>query len=151
LDSAVFVEKVEVDGGVTVPSVESELVDSGTRLFYDTHRPEVRLPVERFMDEVREAARDSGDLSVMSETDVEVLALALQVREEGEEPVVLTDDYAVQNVASRLGLEFEGLGQRGIEEEFEWEWFCRGCGRVFDSRREDCPVCGSGLKRRRSG
>ncbi|MBS1263505.1 MAG: Endoribonuclease Nob1 [Methanonatronarchaeales archaeon] len=151
LDSMVFVEGVRVDG-VTVPSVVDEILEERTRLFFDTHRPEVRAPDEFFVDKAREAADSTGDLPVLSGADLEVLGLALELRDEGEEPVIVTDDYAVQNVASVLGVEFRPVEQRGIEEVLEWQWFCPGCGRVFGEveEMETCPVCGSDLKRRRS-
>lgn len=44
-----------------------------------------------------------------SEADVEVLALALELREEGYDVLLVSDDSLVQRVAVRLGIECRGV------------------------------------------
>jgi UPF0271 protein len=92
---------------------------------------------------VRDFAEETGDLDVLSETDVAVLALAGD-----EEAKLVTDDYAMQNVAAGLGVEVEGFAKDGISEEREWIWYCPACGEHEGDRKGECPVCGAELKRR---
>lgn len=150
LDSTVFINRIDVEG-VTVPGVLDEIEEDGARLFLETHQPEVELPGEGFVGEARGAADGTGDLRVLSETDLNLLGLAVSLRDRGEEPIVVTDDYAVQNVCASLGIGFESILQDEIDEEIEWEWFCPSCGRVSGSLEEECPVCGTELKRRAKG
>ena len=97
---------------------------------------------ERAMREVKKAAKKSGDLDVLSRTDIEVLAVAWQ-----EQGTIITDDYAIQNVASHMGIKYEPAGIEGIKEQRRWKWRCTGCGRYYRKYYRECPVCGSPLRR----
>ena len=90
---------------------------------------------------VREAAEVTGDISRLSNTDVDVLALALELR-----AMILTDDYSIQNLARVLKIEYRPGITTGIKEVFHWGYRCRGCGRTFESKENDCPVCGSEIR-----
>ncbi|MFW6265787.1 MAG: NOB1 family endonuclease, partial [Halanaeroarchaeum sp.] len=92
---------------------------------------------------VRQAAKRTGDATVLSETDVRLLAAALEL-----DATLVTDDYAMQNVADDLDLAVEVVAQEGITERRDWRYQCRGCGREFDEHRERCPICGSQLSRK---
>jgi UPF0271 protein len=97
---------------------------------------------------VEEASARLGDARRLSETDLDVLALCLELASEGKACVIITDDYAVQNVAEHMGLKFRGLTTRGIRYRFRWLLYCPACGRVYSSRfsGEACTVCGSRLR-----
>lgn len=88
------------------------------------------------------ASKKTGDFEVLSETDIQVIALAIDLKAK-----VITDDYAIQNVLSFLGLEFESGEMEGIKEKRKWKWKCTGCGRYFRHYYAECPVCGSKLRR----
>jgi len=62
----------------------------------------IRSPTSASLEEVAEKARVLGDRVVLSKADTGVLALALELRSEGKTPVIVSDDYAVQNVAEGL-------------------------------------------------
>ena len=98
-------------------------------------------PSEDSLRKVIEAAEETGDLEVLSEADIELLALALELN-----ATVVTNDFAVQNVAEKLGLEWEGIG-KSIRRFIQWEWYCPGCKRVYE-RKGKCEFCGLELKRR---
>jgi UPF0271 protein len=82
--------------------------------------------------------RDSG---VISDTDRELLALALDL-----EAVLYTDDFAIQNVATALGVQTHPITQRKAKRVF-WKYRCSGCGKYYDHDGE-CPVCGAAIKRK---
>lgn len=102
---------------------------------------EYRDPSPAAVARVREAAGKSGDAARLSPTDVDVLALALDVAGE-----VLTDDYSIQNVAAILGVKATPILTRGITEVRTWAYRCRGCRREFDAPQKECPVCGSEVR-----
>ncbi len=95
---------------------------------------------------VREAAAKTGDSRRLSETDVEVLALALELGYQ-----VITDDYSMQNLARTLGVETVAMEQAGIAEAVEWQAKCSGCGKAFPADVKICDVCGSPTKMKGKG
>ena len=98
-------------------------------------------PSSNNVERVREAAEKTGDIGRVSSTDMDILALALDIK-----GIILTDDYSVQNLAKHLGIDYRSGVEKGIKKEYEWHWRCRGCGRYFDEEKVDCPICGSDLR-----
>lgn len=99
-------------------------------------------PKAESISSVRKAASETGDLEELSRTDIEVLAVALELG-----ATVVTDDFAIENVASRLGIRFVGADLKSIARSIEWQFRCTGCGRRFTRRVSECPVCGHSVKR----
>ncbi|MCX8174200.1 MAG: hypothetical protein N3F63_06330 [Thermoplasmata archaeon] len=101
-------------------------------------------PAEESKGRIRQGAEETGDLLRLSEADIDVLALALEIG-----GVILTDDYSIQNVAKHLGIEYEAVAERGIKEEFHWEYVCTGCRRRYPDAIKECPVCGAVVRTKR--
>lgn len=146
-DSSFFIEHRSLspdESAVTLPEVRDELEDSSRFRFDALVGEGMRLetPSDESLRAVRGAAEETGDASVLSEVDVRLVALAYD-----EEATLVTDDYAAQNVASRLGVETRGAGKDEIEEERNWRYQCAGCGRVYDEPGP-CEVCGSETTRK---
>jgi UPF0271 protein len=91
---------------------------------------------------VKEAASRTGDLEKLSATDIEVIAVALEVK-----GTIVTDDFAIENVASVLGLKFYGADLKPISREIKWHFRCTGCGKKFSTHTKECPVCGHTVRR----
>ena len=100
---------------------------------------QVMSPTNETIEEVRQCARDTGDIARVSESDIEILSLAKEL-----DCVLLTDDYSIQNLASKLDVEFKGKAQEEITHTIKWSFRCKGCGRYWDEMHDSCPVCGSG-------
>lgn len=106
----------------------------------------IRSPNEIFRKKIVEEVKKQGEFSRLSDADCELLALALEIKTEKKyTPVILTDDYSMQNIAGFLNISFQSLSQKGITKRFKWQSRCRGCGRIVDSEMKECPVCGSDL------
>jgi UPF0271 protein len=106
-------------------------------------------PLTNWIDYVKNSARKIGDSYRLSYTDYHILALALQIKQEGMKPIIISDDYSVQNMTQFLGLEFSPVMTRGISKKIEWLIFCRGCGKSFKNPKSAiCDVCGTELKRK---
>jgi len=105
---------------------------------------EVRDPVS--VEDAKRAAEGTGDLTSLSKADISIIALALEVK-----PCrVSTDDFRVQNVLLSLGIPYDPageIGQRTIGEKWSWTWRCKGCGRYFQEENQDCPICGSPIRK----
>ncbi|MEM3396801.1 MAG: PIN domain-containing protein [Thermoplasmata archaeon] len=93
---------------------------------------------------IKEEANKTGDLLRLSNADIDVLALALDLK-----ATILTDDYSIQNVAKHMGIEYQPIAEAGIKEEFQWEYVCMGCRRRFEEPLKECPICGAEVKTKR--
>lgn len=145
LDAPAFIHGYSPDGdAVSVPAVREELEGSARYRFEAMAggAMHVAVPSGDAIDRVESAARDTGDVDVLSRADVRVLAAALE-----HDGRVVTDDYAIQNVASALDVPVATLAEDGIEEEREWRYQCQGCGRVHDEPGR-CDVCGAETTRK---
>lgn len=109
----------------------------------------IRSPTTASLEEVAEKARVLGDRVVLSKADTSVLALALDLRGEGKTPVIVSDDYAVQNVAEGIRIAYQPLATLGIREKFSWIYYCPACYRQYaQTDLQVCQVCGTKLKRK---
>ncbi len=144
LDASFFFSGLVLDGEIaTPPSVVEELADLRSK-----GRLEALLasglsvipPSAESLRRVAEAAGETGDTPRLSAADADLLALSLDL-----EATVVTDDYAVQNVALRLGLGVRGILQRKARPR-RWKFRCPGCNRRYEAAGT-CPDCGSALKR----
>lgn len=159
LDTSAFILGFDVADNkaesYTVPPVRDEIKRGEyNKLRFDNAvrngRLEVVSPEPEYVDEVRRAIAEMGEVGVLSEPDSQLLALGLQLRAEGLEPVIVSDDYSVQNISSRLGMGFRSLATPGIKREFEWVVYCPGCHKTYTKPQPEgiCPICGTELKRK---
>ena len=109
---------------------------------------QIREPTLKSVKTVKEAASETGDNLVLSPADLSILALSSEISREGKNVIVLTDDYAVQNVASKLHIPFQNYAWRSIRRTIIWELYCPTCRKTYNTQRRTCPNCGSTLKRR---
>lgn len=111
-----------------------------------THRLELLLatrvrvssPSRRSLSRVESEASRTGDSTRLSDTDKEILALAMELGYE-----LLTDDYSIQNLASALGVPYRAFDQKGITRVIHWESKCTGCGKILGHDVKECDVCGA--------
>jgi UPF0271 protein len=95
------------------------------------------------IDRVVAAARRTGDYQKLSEADISIIALALQL-----EIVLITNDYAVANVASTLKIPVRSVASKGITHTRRWIAYCSACGRAFGPNAKECRLCGNRLRRK---
>lgn len=135
---------------VTIQEVLDEARDLCSKLELETAvtagKVEVIEPSIKALGEVRRKVRETGDR--VSETDVKLLALALDLHWTGREPKLLTDDYAIQNLASLLGVPYQRIAMPGITEVLRWQMICPACGRKYMPTVSRCEICGTGLIRK---
>jgi UPF0271 protein len=139
----------------TVPMVKEEMLGKTiSEVRFDTAvesgRLKVKTPKETFLQKAKASATLVGDKFFLSETDLHILALAIELKTCGYSPVIATDDYSIQNVANQMGIEFASLATFGIRRRWEWIRYCPACHRKYpsDSKTKKCEVCGTELKRK---
>jgi len=138
-----------------VPEVKKELIAGSMpwmrfNAAIENRKLTVRSPKSSFFQDIREASRKVGDMRYLSEADLQVLALALELKGRGLSPVIVTDDYSIQNVANKIDVEFTSLMTFGIKFRFKWILYCPACYRKYpsDYKFKSCEVCGTELKRK---
>ncbi len=99
-----------------------------------------------YVEKAREFAKKTGDLPFLSEADVSLIALALEIKERGGSPCVVTDDYRIQNLCYYLRIGFFSYKTRGIKSFYKWRKECPSCKALYSTTLKRCPVCSSILK-----
>ena len=144
LDTSLFFTEYPLSGDLfTTPSVIAELTDLRSKCRYETLLAQgllVSEPDKDSLARVQEAAYRVGDAERLSQTDSDILALAFDLG-----ATILSDDFAVQNVALVLSIPVQPVQQRGAKKRV-WKFRCSGCKRFYRASGE-CPVCGSPIKR----
>ncbi|MDS0282233.1 NOB1 family endonuclease [Haloarcula onubensis] len=146
LDSSAFINDYHTDERIaTIPLVQEELEGEAAYRFdaLEGSGMHLHIPEDNTVERIERAARETGDLAELSATDIRLVAAAFEL----DAPLV-TDDYAMQNVAEKLDVAVEVIARDGISEQREWLFQCAGCGREFDENHDRCPVCGCSLSRK---
>lgn len=131
----------------TTPQVFDEIKHIKKRhgaleVLIESGRLRIVEPEKQFVDQAVKKSMDSGDYQQLSRGDISVIALCLQLGGE-----IVTDDFAVSNVAKHLGLAVLPV-MTGGAEKLDWTYFCPGCETV-SPRAKVCQVCGTPLVRKR--
>ncbi|RDI72181.1 NOB1 family endonuclease [Halopelagius longus] len=146
LDSSAFINEYHTtEQTASIPMVNEELEGEASFRFdaMEGSGMHIHIPASGTVEKVRRAAGETGDRETLSDTDVRLLAAAFEL-----DGVLVTDDYAMQNVADKLNVQVEVIAQDGISEQRDWKYQCQGCGREFDDNKDRCPVCGMDLARK---
>ncbi len=108
----------------------------------------IQEPSKESLKSINGLIREKG-FSKLSETDITLLALALDFQKEKKKFSLITDDYSIQNFCSLLGIPFESVIRGKIKQTISFSLKCPACGKTpakgFKARK--CPICGSPLKR----
>jgi len=159
LDTSAFIagfDPFAVDEDLySTSTVGEELAeDSLPKLRFDAAKERGKLrvfePDSYYLNRAKESSKDVGDISFLSEADVKVLALAMQLKDKGHNPTILTDDYSIQNVAKKLKVDFDPLITFGIRFYIHWLLYCPACHKKYppDYKFDQCEICGTHLKRK---
>jgi len=140
---------------IAPPKVEEEVKRNAMTLLrfsmaVENGRLKIFAPSQEFMNKVKASATSVGDSFFLSETDKQVLALAMEIKARGDTPQIVTDDYSIQNVAKQLGLEYVSLVTFGIKRLLTWIRYCPACHRTYPAnfKTKECTICGTALKRK---
>lgn len=108
----------------------------------ETNRIKIMDPENESINKVKDAAKKTGDFFQLSKQDISILALCLNL--DGE---LITDDFAISNVARNLKLKVSPIMTTGIADVGRWVLYCPGCRTNYKAGKE-CQNCGTPLKRK---
>lgn len=77
----------------------------------------------------------------LSVADVSIIALAKELN-----ATLVTDDFAVCNLARTLSIKLLNLGTKGIKDTRKWIKFCKSCGKGYPPTQTVCFLCGNELR-----
>ncbi|MFX0093683.1 MAG: hypothetical protein ACFFBD_18165, partial [Candidatus Hodarchaeota archaeon] len=84
-------------------------------------------PSSEALNEALTAAGKVGSLQSLSQADIDVIALAIDLKSSTKKRlIVVTNDFSIQNVCSFLNIPFQPTENAfKIKDEIEWTWICR--------------------------
>jgi UPF0271 protein len=154
LDSTAFFAGIPFQGEgkyFTTYQVLDEVRGRGIGAQLIHSRVQVTEPSKESVQKVKEASNRTGDQKSLSEADTSRLAVSLDLikSKRDEEVVLVTDDFAVRNVAEVIGINLSETAIRGQWKQITWVTYCKGCGKEYlDPKRSVCEVCGTKLSRK---
>ena len=157
LDTSAFIHGYGVnfqEKYYTVPSVKKEIKSEINKLKYENSIKSGYLkeltPDSKYTSKINSFVMNEGEEGSLSPTDIQILALAQQLKTTGMIPIVVTDDYSIQNILSKLNIRHKSLTTKGINRKVRWLIYCPGCRRNYQKFTSDrkCPVCGTELNRK---
>ena len=159
LDTSAFIAGYDPfsskERGIIVSKVQEEIkinsiVSIRLELAIENGIIEVKIPLEEYKMKTIEIANMLGDSHVLSQTDLDLLAIALELKSEGLKPKIVTDDYSMQNVANQMKIDFIPLATMGINHLLKWIRYCPACFKKYSNNYKSkiCSICGTKLKRK---
>ncbi len=136
---------------ITTPGVMAEFKDLRSKSIAENALGNGLLKLEEpsspSVERVNKLASEKG-LTRLSKADVSLLALALDFTKGGDEFVLVSDDYSVQNLCKLLGVKFEAILRGKISKAISFRKVCTGCGKEFspDFEGKECTDCSAPVK-----
>ena len=142
LDTCAFLTQKHPTGEfVTVPGIKTEIVNRQSRQYFEnmlaTHLKVMKAQKNSY-DVVNKEAKETGDYDVLSKVDIDILALGYECK-----GTIITDDFAIQNVALALEVRFLSCSGKVISEKRAWRYKCTACNHKEKVKLKNCSVCGS--------
>ena len=108
----------------------------------ETNRLKIKEPNIKSTESAVKASKNTGDFPQLSKQDISIIALCIEMNGE-----IISDDFAISNVAKNLDLKVSPIMTKGIEDVGKWIHYCPGC-RTNYSTGKECSACGTPLKRK---
>lgn len=108
----------------------------------ETNRLKIREPNYKSLKAAIKSSKDTGDFSELSKQDISIIALGIEMNGQ-----IISDDFAISNVAKNIGLEIMPIMTKGIADVGKWVHYCPGC-KTNHTTGTECPMCGTALKRK---
>ena len=142
LDTCAFLTQKHPTGEfATVPGIKSEIVNRQSRQYFEnmlaTHLKVMKAQKNSY-DVVNKEAKETGDYDVLSKVDMDILALGYECK-----GTIITDDFAIQNVALALEVKFLSCSGKVISEKRVWRYKCTACNHKEKMKLKNCSVCGN--------
>lgn len=146
-DTSMFIEdtnlEIPFNKTITVPSVIKEIKSKKAIIKLELAKVNgliIEPPNKYFVSLILKKARETNDLNVLSTIDIEILSKSIEYKNS----ILLTDDFAIQNLASFFNVKIRTISKKKIKNQIVWHMQCIGCKKTFESGLI-CTICGSKL------
>jgi endoribonuclease Nob1 len=136
-------------------SVISEIKDLKSKLILESaiEQRSIRI-LEPELTDIKNVSKviiKSGDVLRLSEADKNLVALAFRLKRESMNPVVVTDDYSMQNVLKIVEMPYRSVLTEGIKGIYGWVKVCKGCKKKYppEYMYDECEICGTRIIKKR--
>jgi UPF0271 protein len=136
-------------------SVISEIKDLKSKIILESAVEEgsIRIMEPESVDikNVLDIITKSGDVLRLSNTDKNLVALAFKLKRESYDPMLVTDDYSIQNVLKIVGITYRSVLTEGIKGIYGWVKVCKGCKKNYPPEYafDECEICGTRIIKKR--
>ena len=136
-------------------SVITEIKDLKSKIILESAVEEgsIRIMEPESVDikNVSDIITKSGDVLRLSNTDKNLVALAFKLKRESYDPMVVTDDYSMQNVLKIVGITYRSVLTEGIKGIYGWVKVCKGCKKNYPPEYafDECEICGTRIIKKR--
>ena len=142
LDTCAFLSQKHPDGKlITIPQIELEIQNKQSLQYFLNIKEiglEIREPSRKNLEIIKLNAEKTGDLDVLSDTDQKILAIAYETKS-----TIVSDDFAIQNVALYMNIEYISCSGKTIKELRKWKYKCSACNFISNNKNSECITCGS--------
>ncbi len=146
VDSGFFIEgiNVNISDVYTTSHVEKEIKSYIARIRIESLKSQ-GLKIVEIDDKDIDNIKKRLNCKNLSDTDISLIALCFKLREKGYNPVLITNDYSLQNIAKILGFEVLGIGSKRIRKVYFPIKYCKNCKIYYSDDEKFCKNCNSKL------
>ena len=142
LDTCAFLTQKHPNGEfVTTPGIKDEIVNKQSKQYFENmlaSNLKIMKAQKASYDIVNRQAKRTGDYDVLSKADIDIIALGYECS-----GTIITDDFAIQNVALALDVKFLSCSGKTISEKRLWRYRCTACKHIEKIKLRQCSVCGN--------
>ena len=142
LDTCAFLSQKHPDGKlITIPQIELEIQNKQSLQYFLNIKEiglEIREKSRKNLEIIKLNAEKTGDLDILSDIDQKILAIAYETKS-----TIVSDDFAIQNVALYMNIEYISCSGKTIKELRKWKYKCSACNFVSNNKNSECITCGS--------
>ncbi len=102
---------------------------------------EILDPSMKHINHVTKSTIQFGETS-LSQADISLISLAFELEDLGVKSILISDDFALRNLAQKLGVNTKGF--KTSKRSFRirtYQYYCKACHSV-NPNNESCEVCG---------
>ncbi|MFW9974822.1 MAG: hypothetical protein ACFFDQ_06135 [Candidatus Thorarchaeota archaeon] len=147
-----WIDKKKDASFITTPGIIEEVRNRMSRFRAETlfllEKLQERTPSQDTIAYIESIANQIGDSSVLSKNDIELVALAYMLINEGLELTLASTDFAVLNTASQLNIPIIDPNDK-FSQKITWGLRCPACNYKSKTTAIDreCPICGTTMRR----
>ena len=127
----------------TTESVISELKSRLSRILAQSLMTKISIltPKRSTIQRIVNVAKKMGEILNLSDTDIEIIALAYDLKKKYNEVYVASEDFSIQNLCRILNVKILSVSKK-IKHVIKRLKKCIACNFIYNYSLDSCPICG---------